>query len=64
MKTNKFTKQGVRDLNHLKGKSTGVKLPEPPITISCMHRNHKTVYENGWYGEVCDDCGFVIHEGW
>lgn len=41
MKKNTYgvTKQGVRDLSHLKGKSVGrvVELP-PDTTLSCKHR--------------------------
>jgi hypothetical protein len=29
-KNNKFTRQGVRDLNHIKAKSVGIRLEMPP----------------------------------
>jgi hypothetical protein len=52
----KITKQGVRDLNHLKGKSRGIRLEEPPIVIMCKHR-HKVEKNFGGHLEVhCAEC--------
>ncbi len=54
--TVKLTKQGVRDLNHLKGLSVGRKLEEPPVPVACKHRNTRTIgYPYEWIR--CEDCG-------
>lgn len=60
----KKTKQGVRDLNHLPGKSTGKKLEPPPIVIACKHKHVKPFYG----GTQCEDCGATLDwdasQGW
>lgn len=51
----KFTKQGVRDLNTLPGKSAGKKLEAPPKHQLCQH---PTVHEDFLSGvTTCQDCG-------
>lgn len=53
----KTTRQGVRDLSHIKGKSTGKKLEMPPDTFMCNHKN-KSVPDR--FGNVtCLDCGLM-----
>lgn len=50
----KKTKQGVRDLSHLKGKSVGIKLEMPPSEQMCDHRRRSP---QDTYGTVrCLDC--------
>lgn len=52
MKT--FTKQGVRNLNHIKGKSVGVKLsPVPQSQEACKHKLKQNLYGDN----TCLDCG-------
>ena len=54
MKTNK---QGVRDLNDIKGKSVGRKYVEPTATFICKKHTVKT---NG-FESVCIVCGTEFH---
>lgn len=59
---NKFTKQGVRDLNHLKGKSVGKKLPMPPAHQMCKHP-YSFRHEDQMSGIItCWGCGEVIYD--
>jgi hypothetical protein len=60
----KLTKQGVRDLNDLPGKSKGVRLDEPPVPVACKHRNKRErwVWAMRWL--YCDDCRTFIGEPW
>lgn len=56
----RLTKQGVRDLNHLPGKSKGRKLPDPPrpmpATAGCTHPTaFEEVLPDG--GSYCNLCG-------
>jgi hypothetical protein len=53
MKSNKTTRQGVRDLNHMKSKSVGVKLPMPPLVVMCEHKN---VNNRDSRNSYCVDC--------
>lgn len=62
----KQTKQGVRDLNHLKG-SSGGRRPDPlPESIEqdlCKHRSIKDIIHNesGYViGSECNHCGKYI----
>lgn len=50
-----FTKQGVRDLNHIKGPPKGVQLERPPVPVACSHRNQKEVGISGYWTR-CLDC--------
>ena len=54
----KKTRQGVRDLNHIKGKSVGRKLEMPPISQMCNHPPDKRCeLHMGAYVEVwCSIC--------
>ena len=56
----KLTKQGIRDLNSLPSKPAGKKLPEPPISVSCKHKN-KTEH---LYYMTCNDCGESFDVDW
>lgn len=60
----KLTKQGVRDLSHLKAKPKGITLAEPPIVVDCKHRRKKTHWESILYWVVCEDCGETFGDGW
>lgn len=51
----RFTKQGVRDLNHIKGPPQGVRLESPPVPVACSHRNQKEVGITGDWTR-CLDC--------
>lgn len=52
----KLTKQGVRDLNHLPGKTVGEKLEVPPIVIDCKCPSNRRVQI--FSGDtLCKDCG-------
>lgn len=61
-KREKLTKQGVRDLNHIKGKSVEMKLEEPPIPVDCKHRNKRevTIYSIAYV--ICNDCDETLYE--
>lgn len=54
----KLTKQGVRDLNYIKGRSQGVRLAEPPtenmVVTACRHRNTYPILECRYV--KCLDC--------
>lgn len=51
----KLTKQGVRDLDDIPGKSQGKKLEEPPKGQFCKHPRRRS---NSLTGEEwCLDCG-------
>ncbi len=51
----KLTKQGVRDLSHLKGKSAGVKVEfTGPVVAACKHRRTRQLLNGSAY---CEDCG-------
>jgi hypothetical protein len=55
--TTKMTRQGVRDLNHLKGPSTGIRLPMPPqFEVSCSHPNAAIEYDNQTGCSHCRRC--------
>lgn len=53
---NAYTRQGLRDLNSIKGKSVGITLPMPPLSVIC---NHKGLYvADKWRNvETCSACG-------
>ncbi len=53
-KKNSLTRQGVRDLSFLKGKSVGRRI-DVPLSITCDHKNCSPQGR----GKVCDDCGIV-----
>jgi hypothetical protein len=60
-KNNRLTRQGVRDLNHIKGKSLGIRLLMPPIIEGfCDHPNGR---EDGYGVFFCRDCGYM-HDTW
>jgi hypothetical protein len=45
--TVKMTRQGVRDLNHLQGKSVGIRLPIPPQdAMICSHPTEAIEYDS------------------
>lgn len=58
----KLTRQGVRDLNHIKGNSRGKKLEMPPQEFMCKHPKIRSI-DNGYF-EVCDDCGESFEVQW
>ena len=61
----KLTKQGVRDLNHLKGKPRGKVLEAPPSqAVQCPHRAPRVRYELGVNWVYCDDCQTYVGEPW
>ncbi len=49
----KLTKQGVRDLNDLKGKSRGRRVDAPPSGLMCKHVRTR---KEGHGDTVCMDC--------
>lgn len=52
----KKTKQGVRDLNSLPGKSVGKKYVPPPVmAMDCSHKGSVRATETG--ESICLDCG-------
>jgi len=55
----KMTRQGVRDLNTIKGKSVGKKLTlPPPGVIPCLHlKKNLFAHEDG--ATECGSCGQV-----
>jgi hypothetical protein len=53
----KLTRQGVRDLSHIKGKSVGRKLELPPEQDTCKHL-HVCEYGSGWIR--CEDCNMTL----
>ncbi len=63
----KLTKQGVRNLDHLKGRSKGRRLPMPPTpSIGCRHSE---TYEEvdqicGMYVVRCVSCHAALGERW
>lgn len=47
MDQTKFTRQGVRDLNHIKGASKGVRLTMPPQdSMACTHPDEAIDYDS------------------
>jgi hypothetical protein len=58
---NKVTRQGVRDLSCLHGKSSGVKLAPLPIPSTCNHRKTEFVSVEG-AGELerCLNCDTYV----
>ncbi len=56
----KKTKQGVRDLNYLKGKSVGRKLDPLPEEMNAC--SHKRVYDAYFEIEKCLVCGAILKE--
>ena len=58
----RFTKQGVRDLDTLPGKSTGVRLPPAPKQLGpCRHPlSHNRRLESGH--EKCMACGAIVFD--
>jgi hypothetical protein len=58
----KRTKQGVRDLSHLKAKPAGVRLSEPPVPVACRHKNTRVVRCVGISLVLCDDCSETVYE--
>ncbi len=62
----KLTKQGVRDLDGLPGKSRGRRLPAPPKNQErasfCKHRNRYEVGDGRF--EKCEDCGGYVEVVW
>lgn len=52
-----YTKQGVRDLSYLKGKSVGVRLPAPPAAgLNCEHPHTNLHYDNMSGCTTCGKC--------
>lgn len=60
--TDKLTKQGVRDLSHLKGKSVGRRLEAPPVPVACRHKNTRVLDSYGVSFLICEDCDETISE--
>lgn len=64
----KLTKQGVRDLNHLKGKSVGKKLTMPPRqSLNCNHKDEggrSTIVQGDeatFHFDQCRQCGEIFY---
>lgn len=57
-KNNGFTRQGVRDLNHIKSVSVGVRMELPPEEEvgPCKHKRTKMSYGD----KECLDCGIIF----
>lgn len=50
-----YTRQGVRDLSYLKGKSVGIVLPAPPSAgMNCDHPSNTVRYDSM---TGCTSCG-------
>ncbi len=61
----KLTKQGVRDLNHLKGKPRGKVLEPPPSeAVQCSHKVTRVRFWAGMNWVFCDDCQSYVGEPW
>lgn len=62
----KYTKQGVRDLSHIKAKSVGRKLEMPPVTQMCDHPadSVRETVSLGEYVYSCGDCGHSWTHDW
>jgi hypothetical protein len=59
----KLTRQGVRNLDHIKGPSTGRRLPLPPDTTKvCLHPRNalRQSMETGL--SICGRCGQVLDD--
>jgi hypothetical protein len=58
--SNKYTRQGVLNLDHIKGKSVGRKLPEPPPDMfKCAKHNFEDFSEPSLGLMKCSRCGLV-----
>lgn len=53
----KFTKQGVRDLNHLPAKQVGRKFTLPPEQVDCKHPKEKQRTTSQGMATICTGCG-------
>ena len=53
------TRQGVRDLSSIKGKSAGrkINMAEYPVQQICSHPANKRVDDELGYFQTCEDCG-------
>lgn len=61
----KLTRQGVRDLDHLKGKPRGKVLEHPPQeAMQCPHKVTRIRYAAGMNWVYCDDCRCFVGEPW
>lgn len=61
----KLTRQGVRDLDHLKGKPRGKVLEHPPPeAIVCKHRTKRIRYLEGMNWVWCEDCRNFVGDPW
>ena len=59
----KLTKQGVRDLDHIKGTSRGRRLPMPPTTArACQHPHNALRWSNETGLAICGMCNRVFYE--
>lgn len=58
-----FNKQGLRDLNSLPGKSTGIRLEMPPEPGNdCPHPDDKIIVTGDELNFKCTKCGNIIGE--
>lgn len=61
-----YTRQGVRDLSYLKGKSRGIKLPDLPMEQflpECRHENLRYFPDKNYYEcPACGACGSMFEE--
>lgn len=55
--TQKLTKQGVRDLDHIKAPPGGRRLEAPPMVIDCKHKDVREIEEWYFVVRVCNTCG-------
>lgn len=56
-----FNKQGIRSLDHIKGKSVGIRLEEPPISEGCPHPPDRITIVSEQF-EKCGKCGKILGE--
>jgi hypothetical protein len=58
-KKNGLTRQGVKDLNSIKGPPRGIRLEMPP-DIECSHPFEKRRVKD--IAEICSLCGKIVKE--
>lgn len=62
-KSTGFTKQNVRDLSYIKGKSSGIRLAHPPgMGENCEHSDSSCHRHPVSGVVVCKDCGSLWDE--
>lgn len=60
-----LTKQGVRNLDTLPGKSAGKRLDVPPqAAIVCKHKSRKIINAHNLNWVVCTDCKESVGDPW